>query len=602
MGFKMNADNKKIAKAVKRICAGDGNAFETLYNLTAKSAYFTALKIVKSEHDAEDVLQESYMTVLDKINTLDKPESFMSWFNMIVANKAKEILRKNNKFVFVDIDNPSGEQSDAPTEAFEENNPEFIPGAEIEQRELREQVMSLIDNLSDDKRTIILLYYYNDLSVRQIAESLDISEGTVKSRLYHARAELSEGIKEYESKHLKLLSIAPVALIIWALKASSVTTSAAFVMSGAASATLAAITAQSAVTGSAIAGAAATGGGIAAKVIGFTAVQKAVAAAATVAIVGGAAGTTVAITNNSKDNSPSLQISETQTEIPSSEDYFLLQDETPPAAAEAASRAGRKSASTSAPVTIPVTAQEIKTEGRINETAAESSAHTADDRGRDITSTTRIRITAAKTTAAAKAGETQITSTAPASAAAQAAENRAGDDTSATSAVRINAAKRLPPEKTAAGAETSTASAPQTATTAVHNTTTAAPKTTAAKPTQAKTTAAPAPRTTAKSQNEPQSAANPEPESEKTTQAPRETQTEAPKPKTSELKLIITQGGEYADSIIITLNEGDRFTFADAKAAAEAKGYDTAFAEYSGEKLPLTAGADENYIITIDVE
>ena len=271
MGFQMNTDNKKIAKAVKRICAGDGNAFETLYNLTAKSAYFTALKIVRSEHDAEDVLQESYMTVLDKINTLDKPESFMSWFNMIVANKAKESLRKNNKFVFVDVDNPSGEAGEPPAEAFEENNPEFIPGAEIEQRELREQVMSLIDNLSDDKRTIILLYYYNDLSVKQIAESLDLKEGTVKSRLYHARAELSEGIKEYESKHLKLLSIAPVALIIWALKASSVTTSAAFVMSGAASATFAAITAQSAVTGSAIAGAAATGGGIAAKVIGFTA-------------------------------------------------------------------------------------------------------------------------------------------------------------------------------------------------------------------------------------------------------------------------------------------------------------------------------------------
>ena len=249
-----------------------------------------------------------------------------------------------------------------------------------------------------------------------------------------------------------------------------------------------------------------------------------------------------------------------------------------------------------------MTAQEIKTEGRINETAAESSVHTADDRGRDITSTTRIRITAAKTTAAAKAGETQITSTAPASAAAQTAENRAGDDTSATSAVRINAAKRLPPEKTAAGAETSTASAPQTATTAVHNTTTAAPKTTAAKPTQAKTTAAPAPRTTAKSQNEPQSAVNQEPVTEKPAESSRETQTEAPKPKTASLKLIITQGGEYADTVGVTLTEGERFTFDDAKAAAEEKGYDTAFAEYSGEKLPLTAAADKNYIVTIDVE
>lgn len=590
----MEIETKKLIKAVKRVQSGDGKAFETLYNLTSKPAYFTALKIVKSVHDAEDVLQESYIAVLDKINTLESPEAFIGWFNMIVANKAKEFLRKNNKYVFADEDAGEDIDSLALPDSLENNYDEFSPGSGIEQQELKEQVMNLIDGLSDEKRTVVLLYYYNELSIKQIAESLDIKEGTVKSRLYYAKEELARGITEYEKKYGKLLGIAPAAILIWALQTTSVSTSAVFVASGAASATFAAITAHSALAGSA-----AATGGIAAKVIGYTAVQKAVAAAATMAIVGGAAGTTVAIKNNAKDIPPLLEISETQTEIPSSEEYFLIREEKADAAKEQLSRPLRKSASTSATATIPVTAEEKKPETGVNETAAETSAHPSDDRDRDITSTTKIRITAAKAAAATQPAQAQTTA-APAGNAVKAETTHPAQETTQTKVTLagVKAASRSSGEKTAATSthnQSTTATAPKPATTSAQKSTMSAQANT--------TTTRAAVKTTHKSYNEPDSVTEKETKAESTTSsAPHEAQTQAPKRGTAEINITITQGGEYADSISLTVSEGDEFTFADAKSAVEAKGYDTAFAEYSGVRLPLTVEKDKAYNLTVDVE
>ena len=70
-GDKMSADKERLSALVVRLQQGDGNAFEEIYNLTRESAYFTALKISKNENDAEDILQETYIHILERINTLE---------------------------------------------------------------------------------------------------------------------------------------------------------------------------------------------------------------------------------------------------------------------------------------------------------------------------------------------------------------------------------------------------------------------------------------------------------------------------------------------------------------------------------------------------
>lgn len=268
----MDIDKNQLSELVLKLQAGDGKAFEQIYNLTNKSAYFTALKITKNEDDAQDVLQEAYIKLLEKIGELDKPDSFMSWFNMMVANKAKDYMRKYNPNLFTDNVISGGKDDDEEYSVFdtiEEDNDAFIPGAGIEQAELQRDVMGLIESLSDEKRTAILLYYYNEMTTKQIAESLGVNENTVKSRLVQAKKDLAKGIKELEKKNGKLLGVAPISIVIWALKGASAVTGASFTASGAAAATLTAVTAGSAAVSSTAAGAgtAAAATGVATKIV-----------------------------------------------------------------------------------------------------------------------------------------------------------------------------------------------------------------------------------------------------------------------------------------------------------------------------------------------
>ena len=208
----MNVDKEKLAAEVIKYRNGDGRAFEAIYNMTNQAAYFTALKIVKNEDDAQDVLQDSYVKVLDKLSTLDKPESFMSWFNMLVANTAKNYLAKNNPVLFADE-----ETEMYVLESIPEENEVYVPGNSVEKDELCDDVMSLIEGLSDDKRTAIVLYYYNEMTTKQIAESLGVNENTVKSRLVQAKKDLAAGIRALEKKNKSILGVAPMSIVRWAL-------------------------------------------------------------------------------------------------------------------------------------------------------------------------------------------------------------------------------------------------------------------------------------------------------------------------------------------------------------------------------------------------
>lgn len=291
----MNIDKRQIAELVVKIQNGDDKAFENLYNFTYQAAYYTAVKILKDEDSAEDVLQESYIKILGKIKTIEKPESFMSWFNMIVANESKNFLRKTRPDFFAVFENDEGEEYSA-AELIEDDSEEFKPGAEFEKDELQKTVMSFIDSLSDEKRSVIILSYYNDMPIKEIAASLNISEGTVKSRLFNAKKELADKISTYEKKHGKLLGVAIVPIIKWALKYNSATVAAALAKSGVAAAIFSSITAKAVITG-----------GIITKIAGLSLVQKVVAGIAAVTVIAGTSVGAVAVTKAIENKKAELQ-------------------------------------------------------------------------------------------------------------------------------------------------------------------------------------------------------------------------------------------------------------------------------------------------------
>ncbi len=299
----MKKDYSKINDIVLRMKNGDKKAFEEMYKLTSSKAYFIAFQITQREQDAEDIVQDSYLTVLSKIDTLEKTEGFMGWFNRIVANTSKDYMRKKKPGFFADGNEDSvGNRLEA--------DDEFLPEANIDRDELRDAVMEAIEELSAEKRTCVLMKYFEDMSVNDISKSIEVPVSSVKNRLFAARRELRA---VFEKKGITATySLAPFGVVSWALKSSFETFSQSFEGGQLAEKIFTGITVASA--GAAVAagsgavaagsGAAVAGGGAVAKAVAVTTLQK---IAAGVTIAGVVAGSTLGITSvvkNQKENIP----------------------------------------------------------------------------------------------------------------------------------------------------------------------------------------------------------------------------------------------------------------------------------------------------------
>ena len=162
---------------------------EKIYNETYRSVYWTAMSLLKNEDDAEDIVQETFITLIKSYDTIQDKSKVHSWLKKTAANKCLDRI-KLTKTVNVE------------DEFFEtaENVPEdFLPDSLVESAETRKIIMDIIENsLSEDVRRTIILYYFNELSVKEISESLGVPQGTVLWRLSFARKKIKKEVEKYE--------------------------------------------------------------------------------------------------------------------------------------------------------------------------------------------------------------------------------------------------------------------------------------------------------------------------------------------------------------------------------------------------------------------
>ena len=195
---------------------GDADAFSRVYNATIKTAYFVAKRILvdESEEAVEDVLQDSYVAIYTNINTFSTG-NFQGWVDVIVANRAKNYLKKKKPMLFSQMES---EDEDAPELQFEDENIEFRPDEQMDYSETKRLVMEIIDGLSEEQRTAVVLYYFDEMSVKDIAAACECSENTIKSRLNYARKNIKEKVEELEKKGTKLYCFPLVPFLYWLLK------------------------------------------------------------------------------------------------------------------------------------------------------------------------------------------------------------------------------------------------------------------------------------------------------------------------------------------------------------------------------------------------
>lgn len=166
---------------IARCRNGEKAAYSELYNLYVKAMLNISFRILNNKEEAEDVLQESFLSAFNNIQNFDGKFSFGAWLKRIVINRSIDVLKKK-KINIIPI-----EERDFPLEEVEEENEIIYDTNAIRDNLLR---------LPDGYRTILSLYLFEDLSHKEIAEFMNISESTSKSQLHRARKKLVELIKK----------------------------------------------------------------------------------------------------------------------------------------------------------------------------------------------------------------------------------------------------------------------------------------------------------------------------------------------------------------------------------------------------------------------
>lgn len=180
-----------ISKLVEQIKKGDNKSFDKLYKLTEKEIWFTCISFLKNEANAQDIMQETYITAFLKIQTLDKTAQFRSWLNRIAVNKCKDYLKGKGEIQLNDEILENEAVQDELT----------IPEEYITNQSKRGCILSLLQEaLTDVQYQTVIMYYFNEMSVSEIAEFFECSKGTVLSRLNYSRAKMKKAITDYEKK------------------------------------------------------------------------------------------------------------------------------------------------------------------------------------------------------------------------------------------------------------------------------------------------------------------------------------------------------------------------------------------------------------------
>lgn len=162
---------------------------EKLYNEAYKAVYWTALSILKSKEDAEDVVQDTFLTAYDRWDSLSDKTKAVAWVKKIAANKSLNIVTRKRT---LNVDDEVLEETEAIGE-------DFLPESMIESEETRKVIMDIINNsLSEDTAMTLILFYFDEMSIKEIAELLKIPQGTVLSRLNYAKKKIKKEVEKYE--------------------------------------------------------------------------------------------------------------------------------------------------------------------------------------------------------------------------------------------------------------------------------------------------------------------------------------------------------------------------------------------------------------------
>ena len=190
---KMGVPTKDL---IRRFQRGQPRAFEALYDRFKDYVYRTAFFITRNSGDAEEAVQETFLDVLRALPNyrIEGPARFETWLYRVTVNRCRSRMRRKRP--------PSADWDgiEEQLKRIPEKHPNHDPEGVALRRERAVELWQSVDKLPEGQRAVVLLRYQQGFSYTEIAQTLGISEGTVKSRLHHAHRKLSEQLQLVEGE------------------------------------------------------------------------------------------------------------------------------------------------------------------------------------------------------------------------------------------------------------------------------------------------------------------------------------------------------------------------------------------------------------------
>ena len=177
---------------------GDKSAFPVLVRRHQQALFNFAFRQVRVPQLAEDVVQETFVRVVQNAADFKHEARFTTWVYTITRNLCIDQLRKRALRKHPSLDQASGEEGDGPTLGEQTADPRASVEREATGTELKERIARAVDKLPDDQREVFLMREVSNLPFKEIAEITNVPENTVKSRMRYALERLQEALAEYE--------------------------------------------------------------------------------------------------------------------------------------------------------------------------------------------------------------------------------------------------------------------------------------------------------------------------------------------------------------------------------------------------------------------
>lgn len=207
-------EKENLIPLVEQAQAGDKQAMTDLLCHAHTAVSYQCRKIMEHPEDAEDMVQETLIKIYQNLNRLKEPGKFNSWANRIAAHLCINQRKRNPK----DLQFLEDEEGRSVLDLMEDTDQQTVPESVVDNAETQKMLTDLIDALPDPQRVVTYLFYFDEMSVKEIAQLMEVSESTIKSRLNYARKAIKTGVLDYEKQGLRLYGASPLPLLFYFLQ------------------------------------------------------------------------------------------------------------------------------------------------------------------------------------------------------------------------------------------------------------------------------------------------------------------------------------------------------------------------------------------------